>query len=396
MTVSLVHVLYMMGNKKIPVGCLAARERQIFFEYEPNFIKFGLDLSPFKLPLKSGVITSEDRVFDGLFGLFNDSLPDGWGRLLQDRKLMKLGLNPNNISPLDRLSYVGEHGMGALVYEPDAGSNPPSNFRDLDEVAGEVLQFQEKDDERFIDDLLTLNGSSAGARPKILAKIDGEDWIIKFNSSFDPRDMGAIEYAYHLMAIEAGLDVPEARLFLSGKSAGYFGVKRFDRKMDSRVHMHSISGLLHADHRLPNLDYETIMRATLQLTKSTSECKKQFRAAIFNIFSHNHDDHAKNFAYLMDEGSKWTVSPAYDLTFSGGPNGEHCTTIMGEGLNPTSYHLWQLAEICAIKKQDALRIIDEVRSAVLKWGQFASDAGVSASSKKMIQTALERVAKNLS
>lgn len=134
-----------------------------------------------------------------LFGVFNDSLPDGWGRLLLDRKLMSLSLNPGDLSPLDRLCYVGKSGMGALVYEPEIEGIKPSYHENLDEIADEVLQFQENDDSRFIDDLLAMNGFSAGARPKIILTVDKEDWIIKFRSSSDPKDIGLIEYAYHLL-----------------------------------------------------------------------------------------------------------------------------------------------------------------------------------------------------
>jgi len=297
---SLIHVSYVRGTNSLPMGRLALKERKIFFEYHLDFLKTGLELSPFKLPLRPGIITSEDPLFEGLFGVFNDSLPDGWGRLLLDRKLMKLGINPNELSPLDRLRYVGNHGMGALTYEPEIEAKFSSNHPDLDEIAEEVFLFQKKDEDLFVDYLLEMNGSSAGARPKIIIHFEEEDWIIKFPSMFDPKDIGPIEYAYHLMAKEANLDVPKARLFPSQKGPGYFGVKRFDRDQGNRFHIHSISGLLHADHRIPSLDYETILKATLWLTKDVRECEKQFRVAVFNVLTHNRDDHAKNFSFLID------------------------------------------------------------------------------------------------
>ncbi|MGB7128543.1 MAG: type II toxin-antitoxin system HipA family toxin [Candidatus Rhabdochlamydia sp.] len=392
---SVVHVYFIRGQEKLSMGRLVLKDRRIFFEYNLEFIKTGLELSPLKLPLQPGIILCEDRVFEGLFGVFNDSLPDGWGKLLLDRKLMSLSLNPGDLSPLDRLCYVGKNGMGALVYEPEIEGIKPFYHDNLDEIADEVVQFQENDDNRFIDDLLAMNGSSAGARPKVVITIDKEDWIIKFRSSSDPKDIGLIEYAYHLMAKAAHLHVPEAKLFPSKKEPGYFGVKRFDRVDGRRIHMHTISGLLHADYRFPSLDYETIMKATLWLTKDSREDEKQFRAAIFNVLSHNRDDHAKNFSFLMDEKGTWRVSPAYDLTFSSGPSGEHSSMIMREGKNPTLSHLLKLAEISNIKKQKALQIIDEVKMAVAKWGSFAKELGVSPDSLKMIQLALNRVVKNI-
>lgn len=393
--ISVVHVYFIHGKDKLSMGRLALKDRRIFFEYNLGFIKTGLELSPFKLPLKSGVIPCEDHVFEGLFGIFNDSLPDGWGKLLLDRKLMNLSLNPGDLSPLDRLCYVGTHGMGALIYEPEIGEIVSPHHENLDEISQEIQQFQKNDDGRFVDDLLALNGSSSGARPKIIVTIDKEGWIIKFRSSSDPKDIGLIEYAYHLMAKEAHLDIPEAKLFPSKKESGYFGVKRFDLVDGKRIHMHTVSGLLHADHRFPSLDYETIIKATLWLTKDSRESQRQFRAAIFNVLSHNRDDHAKNFSFLMDEKGVWKVSPAYDLTFSSGPSGEHCSMVIKEGRNPTLVHLLKLAEVAGIKKQNALQIIDEVKMAVSKWTSFAKDMGVSSTSVKMIQVALDRVEKNV-
>ncbi|WP_256439942.1 type II toxin-antitoxin system HipA family toxin [Candidatus Rhabdochlamydia oedothoracis] len=204
-----------------------------------------------------------------------------------------------------------------------------------------------------------------------------------------------MEYAYHLMAKTAHLCVSEAKLFPSKKGPGYFGVKRFDRVDGRRVHMHTISGLVHADYRFPSLDYETIMKATLWLTKDSQEGEKQFRATVFNVLSHNRDDHSKNFSFLMDEKGVWRVSPAYDLTFSSGPSGEHCSMIMKEGKNPTLSHLLKLAEISNIKKQKALQIIDEVKMAMAKWRNFAKDLGLSSTSFKMVQTALNHVNKTV-
>lgn len=390
--IEIVNVFYLLESKKILVGRLALKNRAIFFEYDLNFLRTKTELSPFKLPLKPGAVQCEDRLFDGVFGVFNDSLPDGWGRLLLDRKLTQLGVNFRDLSPLDRLCYVGSYGMGALIYEPEIKGSAPDHHDDLDEIANEIAQFQDYDD-RFVDDLLAMNGSSSGARPKAMLKNNDQDWIVKFRSSIDPKDIGAIEYVYHLMAKEAGLDVPAAKLFSSRKGPGYFGVQRFDRVGEHRVHMHTLSGLLHVDHRLPSLDYETIMKATLWLTKDAREGEKQFRAAVFNALSHNRDDHAKNFSFLMNTKGQWSVSPAYDLTFSSGPSGEHCSMFCGEGKNPNLTHFLKLAEVGGIKKQKALQIIDEVRSTVSKWEIYAKNFEVSTASRKMISAALERVEK---
>lgn len=407
--VKLLQVNYTQGMGNVPMGRLALKDRKIFFEYASEFLERGVELSPFKLPLKGGVIACEDRVFDGLFGVFNDSLPDGWGRLLIDRKLMKGGMNPGALTPLDRLCYVGKRGMGALSYEPDMTDFLQPHSDNFDEIAEECLQFQKYDDDQFIDELLAMNGSSAGARPKILvsfvddsfqatdntAAISHNDWIIKFRSSLDPKDIGPIEYAYHLMALAAGMEVPEARLFKSKKGPGYFGVKRFDRNSSGHFHIHTVSGLLHVDYRIPSFDYETLIRVTLWLAKDVRECEKQFRNAVFNVLTHNRDDHGKNFSFLMNEKGNWRVAPAYDLTFSSGPAGEHCTTVMGEGKNPGMQHFLKLAEIGGIKKQRAIEIIDQVKNAASQWRDFAKDANLTKKSSAMIQAALEGILKNL-
>lgn len=390
---NLVYVYYHGATHKILMGRLLFKNRQIFFEYDAAFIKTGLELSPFKLPLKAGVIESNDRTFEGLFGVFNDSLPDGWGRLLLDRKLMNAGLNPGTLSPLDRLCFVGALGMGALSYEPENPSAISHITNELDEIDSEIQATLDEND-AYVEDLLVLGGSSAGARPKVLLNIEGMDWLIKFRSQLDPKDISAIEYAYHLMANGAGLIVPEAKLFPSRKGLGFFGVKRFDRNGDDRIHMHTIAGLLHADHREPSLDYESIMKATLYLTKDIRQCEIQFRNAVFNVLSHNRDDHSKNFSFLMDAQGNWTVSPAYDLTFSSGPAGEHSTMIMGEGKNPTKKHLLKLAGTVGINQEKALEIIHQVLSALKKWDDFATEVGVSKLQTNNVGEALRTIRKN--
>jgi serine/threonine-protein kinase HipA len=390
---NIINVYYMHATNKLAMGRLALKDRKIFFEYNPEFIASGLELSPFKLPLQAGVIFCEDQIFDGLFGIFNDSLPDGWGRLLLDRKLMQLGINPKALSPLDRLRYVGSNGMGALIYEPEISDISTPISTDFDQINNEIQQFQINNDAEYIDDLIKMNGSSAGARPKVLINLEEEDWLIKFRNSADPQDAGPIEYSYHLMAQAAGLNVPAARLFPSKNNSGYFGVKRFDRVSGKRLHMHTISGLLHADFRIPSLDYMAIMQSTLWITKDIRECEHQFRAAVFNVLTHNRDDHAKNFSFLMNEDGIWRVSPSYDLTFSSGPAGEHSTTIMHEGKFPKLINLLQLAEIGQINRANALLIIDEIRSAVEKWPIFAQQSGVLPTSEKTIQASMQRISK---
>ncbi len=399
--VSLVHVSLNFGSTSYKVGRLALVKRKIYFEYDSAFLRSGLDISPLKLPKQDGAIPCADAVFEGLFGVFNDSLPDGWGRLLLDRQVRKYGIAPEQLTPLDRLTHVGSFGMGALRYEPDTSEH--SNHADaisLDKLAAETGEVLEGEAGDVFAELLGLSGSSAGARPKVMLGVsrdkkklihgqqelpkDYAPWMVKFASSSDAKDIGAIEYAYSLMARAAGLTMMPTHLFPAKKGEGYFGVERFDRSGDKRLHMHTVSGLIHADHRLPSLDYEHIMRATLLLTRNVQELEKILRLAAFNVFTHNRDDHAKNFSFLMNEKGSWSVAPAYDLTFSGGLGGEHSTTIIGEGKHPSKKHLLMLAEKVGIAKPLANTIIDEVKDALQQWGVYAEEVGVTKTSKKII------------
>lgn len=404
--VSHLNIFLNFDEKPILVGQLILRGRQIWFEYDPSFILNRLELSPLKLPLKLGPILCEDRIFEGLFGLFNDSLPDGWGRLLLDRKVRSHGIPAEQLTPLDRLAHVGEYGMGALSYKPQIeAQNTQEEFLKLDQLAEESRLVLEKDSDIFFEDLLRLNGSSSGARPKIVAAVSKdkqkirnahsilpegyEHWIIKFPTSVDANDIAAIELAYNNMAKKAGILTTESYLFPARAGPGYFASKRFDRQQNKRIHMHTLSGLIHADHRIPNLDYETFLKVTYLLTKDIAEVKKAYELAVFNVLSHNRDDHSKNFSFLMDAQGQWKLSPAYDLTHSYGPMGEQSMTVMGEGKNPGIKHLLELGE--KFKITAAKEHIETIRSHIRQWPSFAEEAGVSRASKERIDRILRKI-----
>jgi serine/threonine-protein kinase HipA len=380
------------GMQTQPVGRLAIRNNIIYFEYSEEFRQRGIEISPVRLPLRQGVIELPLRPFEGLAGVFNDSLPDGWGRLLLDRAMRSQGIAPSNLSSLDRLAYVGFYGMGALVYEPDHSPQEIAQLIDLDHLAKQTEEVLEGSSELVIENLLALNGSSAGARPKALIGVDAnrinirfgareldekfEPWLVKFPNSMDGYDAGAIEYIYALMAKEAGVLMPDIHLFPSKKGAGYFAVKRFDRNGIKRLHMHTAGGLLHSDFRMPALDYEDLMNLTVALTKDVREVEKLYRLAVFNTLSHNRDDHAKNFSYLMDESGDWKLAPAYDLTYSNGPNGEQSTMVMGEGKQPTAEHLIKLGLQAKISKKLILEIVDQTKNALGKWKHLSKEYGI--------------------
>lgn len=339
----------------ILVGTLAKTpDRVVAFEYDSEWLNNGFSISPFSLPLIKKVFIPKYDPFGGLFGVFNDSLPDGWGRLLVDRLFLKNKINPNEIDNLNRLAVVQESGMGALTYKPEHKFKSENNISDYDILAQECSKILESQNSENLDELFKLGGSSGGARPKILTSIDNEDWIIKFPSSSDPKNIGEKEYQYSLCAKNCGINMTETRLFPSKICSGYFGIKRFDRKNGKKVHMVSVSGLLETSHRLPNLDYNTLMKLTLELTRNYQDIEQMFRLMCFNVFAHNRDDHSKNFSFLFDDTKKeWHLSPAYDLTYSFSFNGEHATTINGEGKNPTLEDILAVAKNIGLKEKFA-------------------------------------------
>jgi serine/threonine-protein kinase HipA len=386
------------GNERRKVGRLAFRNRQVLFEYEASFRATGIEISPIKLPLRPGISIPETAIFDGLFGVFNDSLPDGWGRLLLDRAVEKYGIHRGQLTPLDRLAYVGRHGMGALSYEPELGlENTEDAPLALDKLAEESAAVLAGENEEVFEELLRLNGSSSGARPKIVAQVSTDKkkiihgrqelqpgfahWMIKFPSSQDARDVGAIEYAYSLMAKDAGIEMPETHLFRTKRNK-YFGTKRFDRNGDARIHMHSLGGLIHADHRSPSLDYDMVLRVTLALTRNIQDAEKAYALACFNVLAHNRDDHVKNFSFLLNAKNEWIFAPVYDLVFSYGPGGEQSMLVMGEGRNPDAAQLQALGKQHGIK--NAPEILAKVQRAVAAWPRYAEQSGLSRKSTKEI------------
>ena len=365
------------------VGLLHQDKQRIFFEYAPGFLKSGIELSPFKLPLKVGVFEEKAHVFDGLFGLFNDSLPDGWGCLLLDRKLRKLGKSYAEITPLDRLSLIGANPMGALEYEPAAEDSDLYGDIELDSLSGEVDRILEGEESLVLDELLKLNGSSGGARPKIVAYVSPDrkhivhggqnipdgytSWIIKFSERHDPLTSGELEYRYSLAAKAAGITMPETHLFPLKDGRGCFGVQRFDRTPKGKVHTHTACGLLHASHRFASLDYENLLKLTWILTRNHADVVEMVRRMIFNVKSGNKDDHSKNFSFLLNEQLQWQLAPAYDLTPSAGINGEQTCMVNGKGRNITDADLIKTAATANISEAETKALITQVNSALTQY-----------------------------
>lgn len=353
------------------VGTLAmTADHKAAFQYSEEWIENGFPISPFSLPLKEQVFVPTKDYFNGLFGVFADSLPDNWGRLLLNRLLRAHKQNPDKLTVLDRLAIVGKSGMGALTYYPEREINEKYGDVDLDELAEQCQKILNTEYSDKLDELYRLGGTSGGARPKIMTTIDGEEWIIKFPAHVDGKNAGKMEYDYSCCAKECGITMSETRLFTSEKCEGYFGIKRFDRISDKngqkRIHMLTAAALLELDFEQPSLDYHSLMKLTKILTRDDEkDIEEMFCRMCFNVFAHNRDDHLKNFTYLYDEeNDRWSLSPAYDLTYSNTYYGEHTTTVDGNGRNPGRKELLAVGIAAGMKKETCVESMNMIEKCV--------------------------------
>ena len=392
----------------IPAGTLAADGRAMHFSWNDAFLASGLHLSPFRLPLKSGLQSFGFEARMETFGLFEDAMPDAWGRRLMDRHFQKkLGRKP---SAIERLAYLGGHAMGVMTFAPaEEDIEKAHEILDLAGLSQNARNFFDDTPEEVLPDLVRAGSPSGGARPKALIGLpsagrkekgvhlgDGdlpegwEHWIVKFDSKADSKDAGALEAAYADMAERAGADMPPHRL-LTTKAGRFFAVQRFDRPAPGkRLHMHTAAGLLHADFRTPGTEYEMLFKLTAALTRDHAQARELFRRVALNVLACNRDDHLKNFSFLMDERGAWRLSPLYDFTFHEGPGGWHTLTVAGEGQNPGLEDLRHLAKQAQLRPKEAEEILDQVRGAVAQLPVIAAEAGVL---KKTVKTAMDRLKK---
>lgn len=387
------------------VGRLGYRDRVVYLEYDEAFLTSGLELSPVRHTTTRGLIRPYDTsVFGGLHGVFHDSLPDGWGQLLVDRRARQLDIEPATLTPLDRLACVGDQGMGALCYAPAEDIwGAVDTALDLDRLAADARRVLSGHVSEVIAELGRVGGSPGGARPKALVALNdrgeafhGQDqaprghvhYLVKFRGLDDPEDAAQIEQAYADMARAAGVRMPETRLVAGTRDQHYFASRRFDRDGARRLHAHSASGLLYAEFRLPSLDYRDLIALTRAVTRDRRECRAIYALATFNVLAHNRDDHARQFTFLMSRAGRWRLAPAYDLTFAPGPGGEHSTSVLGRGKDIDRERLLALARYADLKDDEAREIIDRVADAVANWDHFATNRDVSAASRNRIATAL--------
>lgn len=395
----------------LPVGRLAMAGGLAQLEWSPELIAAPLPVSALLYPPEPGLHPARGRDFEGLHGFLSDSLPEGWGYLVMRRRLSKLDVSIENLSPLDRLALVGDHGRGALTYRPATAPPPEVESLDLDALAAESTAILAGHEGGLADTLAALAGGSGGARPKVQVGFDAEGrvsvsegetaagheaWIVKFAAPNDPPDIGPIEAAYAAMAVAAGLDMAPYRLLPSKTGPGYFATRRFDRpKHGRRLHMVSLSGAVEAPWRTP-ASYDLFLRATLAITRHADDVHAAFRRMVFNVLASNRDDHTRQHSYLMDERGQWRLAPAYDLTHSAGPGGEHYLDVEGEGRNPAREQVRALGRRHGLPDRLIETIIDEVRAAVADWARFAEAAGVTRASRAEILAVHQAVAAGFS
>ncbi len=347
----------------INVGTLSLTpdNRLCAFEYDKAWLTEGFSISPLELPLKQGLFIAQAEPFYGNFGIFEDSLPDGYGRYLLHKALLKEGIDDRNLTSLDRLSIVGNSGMGALTYEPVttlSKENETLDFDLLQEKALEVLKEQQDTDAGF---LLYNSGNSGGCRPKAIFTDDEGHWLVKFRHTYDPQEMGLQEYHYNEVARKCGINVPDFKL-TNGK---YFTTRRFDlTENGEHIHMATAGGLLGISLSTPVLDYSNLLALTGYLTQRPADVEEMYRRMVFNYLTDNKDDHCKNFSYTVqkDERGKWQwyLAPAYDLTLcTEGYNGQHATSVNGTG-RPTLQDFIAVGTKIKITEKRCREIFQEV------------------------------------
>lgn len=335
------------------------------FEYDKAWLADGFSISPLELPLKSGLFIAKPQPYFGDFGVFEDCLPDGYGRYLLHKALGCVGIDDRNLSSLDRLSIVGQGGMGALTFEPETKVSASEELTDLDILQTKALEVLKEQQDTDAGLLLYNSGNSGGCRPKAIFS-DGEGhWLVKFRHTYDPKDMGRQEYHYNEVARRCGIEVPDFRL-MNGQ---YFASRRFDiNASGERIHTVTAGGLLCVPLSHPVLDYGNLLALTGYLTQSSRCVEEMYRRMVFNYLTDNKDDHCKNFSFQVERDDRgkwrWQLSPAYDLTrCSEGYNGEHATSINGTG-HPSMKDLLAVGAKIKMKEQRCIELYKQVRDNV--------------------------------
>ena len=343
---------------------MSPKDDVAIFQYDKQWLATGFSISPLELPLKTDMFIAKHTPFYGNFGVFEDSLPDGYGRYLLNRMLRKQGVNDFDLSPLQRLSIVGKSGMGALTYEPVTDLKENVLSLSLDELQQKALDVLSEKTDDGVDALYFNSGNSGGCRPKCLLKDEEGEWLVKFRHIYDPKDIGKREYNTMLCAQKCGIEIPDCKL-IDGK---YFASRRFDIASDSmRLHVATAAALLSVSITPPMADYKQILALTGYLTQSALAVEQMFRRMVFNVMIENKDDHAKNFSFIADEDGTWRLAPAYDLLpFPEGYHGQHATSVLGKG-NPTEEDMLLVGEGIRINRKRGKAIINEIAETIKEY-----------------------------
>ncbi|EDY80716.1 HipA-like N-terminal domain family [Verrucomicrobiia bacterium DG1235] len=431
MAASLADVFY--HGKKAGVVFWDGARRVAVFEYTPDFIKNGVELAPLKMPLRAGPFQFPDlhESYSGLPGLLADCLPDVYGNTLIDAWLRQQGRRPADFSPVERLCYIGNRGMGALEFRPglrEKASKPERLEIDkLVELASRALSQKDSLSTGFaavedMREILRVGTSAGGARAKAVIALNPktmevrsgqadvgkgfEHWLLKFDGvteSFDgvrdPQGYGRIEYAYHRMARAAGIDMSECRLLEEGGRA-HFMTRRFDRPdCGGKLHCASLFGIAHMQYSAPGShshSYEDYFEVIEELDLPPSSKLEAFRRMVFNVFGCNRDDHAKNFGFVLENSGQWKLSPAFDVTYSFNPQPGKWTamqqmSIMGKREGITREDLLAIGRQCDVATLPKLKsAIEGVIAAVQRWEVFAEQAKVGDKETAKVRAAIAR------
>ena len=412
-----------LWGKTIGAVMLEDGAETALFEYDAAFTGSGIEVSPLVMPLTRHVYSFpvlRKETFHGLPGLLADSLPDRFGNTLIDAWLATQGRRPGSFNAIERLCYTGSRGMGALEYAPAIGPRSQKathiEISHLVDLAAKVLTLRSDLEALFGDDnnkvealsdILRVGTSAGGARAKAVVawnpeteevrsgqvKADPgfEHWLLKFDGVSgnkdkeleDPKGYGVIEYAYYRMATDAGIKMSECRL-LEENGRRHFMSRRFDRLHDgNKVHMQSLGGIAHFDYNLAGAySYEQALFTIRQLGLPMETIEQQFRRMIFNIVARNQDDHVKNIAFLMDKSGQWSLSPAFDVTYSYQPDGHwtssHQMMLNQKRDNFTLDDFKTCAEAVSMKRGRAETIYKQVHEVVSRWLEYAEEVGVAA------------------
>ncbi|QEW06313.1 type II toxin-antitoxin system HipA family toxin [Nitrincola iocasae] len=391
------------------------------FEYDPNFIKTGIELSPIKMPLSRRIYSFPEldfHTFKGLPGLIADSLPDDFGNAVLNAWIAGQGRSPNDITPLQRLQFTGKRGMGALEYTPatqlrSLNASQPVDIQSLISIAQDILDARDHfeielkqnglEDREAMMSLLSVGMSAGGARPKAvlafnkdftqvrsgqtavpegfthyLMKFDGVSEHNKNRETFgDPLGYGAMEYIYHLMAEKCGIDMMPCQLLPEG-SRRHFITQRFDRIKNKKIHIQTLNGLAHVDYKKPgSFSYAELFGIARQLRLSATEAEQLLKRMTFNIIARNHDDHSKNFAFMF-KNERWSLAPAYDLAYSYKPGSKwinsHWMSLNGKRDNFTRADFYSLEKLSPLfSKHKIDQVIDTTIEHLSSWPQLATE-----------------------